>query len=136
MAVPAGRYTVRVDRAGFAPLTRSDVAVPPDRTAALELELGAATVSESVTVLATRSRVATKADTPILQTPQAIAVVSEEVLDQQGATTLGEALRNVSGAALSGNWRGTYEIFAQRGFHSDSDGNFRRNGIDSTSATT
>jgi len=130
MPLPPGRYTVRVSMPGFTDFVG---AVPPFTNAdppALEVTLAAAGFAESITVLATPSRLATKAETPIMQTPQSITVVTEEVLDQQGVTTLGEALRNVSGAALSGNWRGTYEVFAQRGFYSDSDGNFRRNGIE------
>jgi iron complex outermembrane receptor protein len=136
LTLPPGRYVLRVERAGFAPLQRDAVEIADGQPTDLELTLAQGGVSESVTVLATRSRLATKAETPIMQTPQAITVVPEEVLDQQAATTLGEAIRNVSGVALAGSWRGSYEVFAQRGFYSDSDGNFRRNGIEISKFTS
>ena len=41
---------------------------------------------------------ATLTDTPLRQIPQSIAVIPRSVLDDQGVTSIGEALKNVSGA--------------------------------------
>ena len=41
---------------------------------------------------------ATQTETPLRQIPQSIAIVPRSVLDDQGITTIGEALKNVSGA--------------------------------------
>jgi len=43
---------------------------------------------------------ATKTDAPILQTPVSIQVVPRQTMDDQQATTLGEALRNVPGVMV------------------------------------
>ncbi|MGG6242490.1 TonB-dependent siderophore receptor [Nodosilinea sp. AN01ver1] len=50
---------------------------------------------------------ATRTDTPILEVPAAIQVIPRQVLEDQQATNLGDALRNTSGAAVnSGEGRG------------------------------
>jgi iron complex outermembrane recepter protein len=46
---------------------------------------------------ATRSATATKTDTPLLETPQAISVVTRERMEDQGATSLQDALNYVAG---------------------------------------
>ncbi|MGE0036421.1 MAG: TonB-dependent siderophore receptor [Xanthobacteraceae bacterium] len=48
-------------------------------------------------VVATQSVTATKTDTPILETPQSISVVTEDQIRQQGVQTLTEALRYTPG---------------------------------------
>jgi iron complex outermembrane receptor protein len=45
----------------------------------------------------TDSKVATKTDTPLIETPQAISVISAERLDLQGVQSIGEALRYTAG---------------------------------------
>jgi len=125
-----GRYTVTADLDGFrspAPLT---VAVTAGTAADASLTLFLANTTDVISVVGRRSTVATKAATPVMETPQAIAVVPREILAQQLVANLGEALRNTSGAMQAGNWRGTYENYAQRGFVNNSDGNFRRNGVE------
>jgi len=69
----------------------------------------------------------TRTDTDILDVPQGIQVIPEEVLEDQGVTSLGEALRNVSGvnagrSAASG--QATTPII--RGFETN---NILRNGL-------
>ena len=41
-----------------------------------------------------------RSGTPLLDTPQAVTVVPEKVLEEQRATTVREALRNVSGITI------------------------------------
>ncbi|MEM6502280.1 MAG: TonB-dependent siderophore receptor [Cyanobacteria bacterium P01_C01_bin.89] len=58
---------------------------------------------------------ATRTDTPLRETPQSIQVIPQQVWQDQGATELSDALRNVSGVAQIGNDpRG--QTFAIRGF--------------------
>jgi len=67
---------------------------------------------------------------PLLDTPQTIAVVSKEVLQQQGATTLSQALRNTPGVTFllgeNGNTATGDSIF-MRGF--DTQGSIFIDGI-------
>jgi iron complex outermembrane receptor protein len=84
------------------------------------------THEETVTVLTDVSRVATKSDTEVGLIPQAINVVSEEILQEQQIDDLSEVIRNVSGATMAGN-----NSYGVRGVVvSNSDGNFRKNGVE------
>ncbi|MBE9171412.1 TonB-dependent siderophore receptor [Pleurocapsales cyanobacterium LEGE 06147] len=58
---------------------------------------------------------ATRTDTQLLNVPQSIQVVPQEVLEDQQVTSLDEALRNVSGV-VGGTTEGTSFRFAIRGF--------------------
>jgi iron complex outermembrane recepter protein len=60
---------------------------------------------------------ATKTDTPLIDTPQAITVVPREVLQDQAATELAEAVRNVSGVSREASyWGREGDSFRIRGF--------------------
>ena len=59
---------------------------------------------------------ATRTDTPILNTPQSIQVVPQEVLEDQQVIRLDEALRNVSGVTFGGTDLGRNLQFSIRGF--------------------
>ncbi|VCU67985.1 Ferrichrome-iron receptor precursor [Pigmentiphaga humi] len=53
----------------------------------------------AVTVTATRAETATKTDTPLIETPQAISVVTRAQMESQAAQTIDQALRYTSGVA-------------------------------------
>jgi len=81
------------------------------------------TVSESVSVVAETpvSVASAKYPTSLHQVPQTIEVVSRDVMDEQGATTLTDALRNVPGITLQageggGASRTAGDSFNLRGF--------------------
>jgi catecholate siderophore receptor len=60
--------------------------------------------------------------TPLRDTPQAVAVVPEKVLEEQRATTVREALRNVSGITISAGEGGRQgDTFILRGFSGQTD---------------
>ncbi len=61
----------------------------------------------------TQSSTATKTDTPIMQTPMSVKVVPQQVLKDQQAVTMDQALRNVSGVV---NGSGIDKQFFVRGF--------------------
>lgn len=74
------------------------------------------------------SATATKTDTPIVETPQSISIITREALDTQGATNLADALRYSAGignaAYLNGNGD-NYDIFTIRGFSNSNSGLLR-----------
>ena len=63
---------------------------------------------------------ATKTDTPLIDVPQTINVISRELLDDQGVTSLGEALRHVAGVSL-GQGEGHRDQITLRGQSSTAD---------------
>jgi iron complex outermembrane receptor protein len=52
-------------------------------------------------IVAKVSGTATKTDTPLLQTPQSVSVVTREQMDQQGAQSVSQALQYTSGVAAN-----------------------------------
>ncbi|MEH2180197.1 TonB-dependent siderophore receptor [Nostoc sp.] len=59
---------------------------------------------------------ATKTDTPLRDIPQSIQVIPREVIQDQGAVRLTEAVRNVSGVSLAGTSGDRGEDYTIRGF--------------------
>ncbi|HMU54956.1 MAG TPA: TonB-dependent receptor [Nitrospira sp.] len=55
---------------------------------------------DAANYVAEESNTATRTDTPIIQVPQSIAVVTQNVIQDQRAVRVEQALRNVSGVAL------------------------------------
>lgn len=73
-----------------------------------------------------------KTDTPLLETPQAISIVNEELIKDQGARKLEEVIKNVAGVT-PGGYYSEWDYYRVRGFdasfttyqdglHSDYDG--------------
>uniref|UniRef100_UPI0013D62E89 TonB-dependent receptor plug domain-containing protein n=1 Tax=Proteus mirabilis TaxID=584 RepID=UPI0013D62E89 len=67
--------------------------------------------------VATRSATATKTDTPLIETPQAITVIGRQQIDAQGATTLTQATQYTAGiySGVFGADQRVY-FFTLRGF--------------------
>jgi len=67
---------------------------------------------------ATRSDTATKTGTPIINTPQAINVIPQEVIEDQAARSLDEVLRNAPSVGRTGNAANvqTQQNYTIRGF--------------------
>lgn len=62
---------------------------------------------------------ATRTDVPIRDTPQSIQVIPQQVLEDQGITQLGEALRNISGISPTARTTDAFgDYFTIRGFSS------------------
>jgi iron complex outermembrane receptor protein len=87
-----------------------------------ELELGEITVSADRPdrYHPSNASSATRTDTPILDTPQAIQVVPRQVLEDQQITRIDEALRNVSGVVGKLETFGESTSLVLRGFSTDS----------------
>jgi iron complex outermembrane receptor protein len=72
---------------------------------------------------ATRSSTGTKTDTPLLQTPAAVQIVSRELMDDQQVLRVADAVKNVSGVYVAQGPDGnTMDSFVVRGFKIDSYG--------------
>ncbi|ATN37387.1 TonB-dependent siderophore receptor (plasmid) [Rhizobium sp. ACO-34A] len=72
---------------------------------------------------------ATRSETPLLDIPQAVNVVSSEVLEDQHATSLDEALANISGVSQANTLGGTQDSVIRRGFGDNRDGSILTNGL-------
>jgi iron complex outermembrane receptor protein len=103
------------------PRTYTVVQTPPDRSGAT---LPPVTVSaqgdgseQAVGIVAHRTGSATKTDTPLIQIPQAINVVTREEMDQQGAQSVTQALTYTPGLVSPyGNTDLRYDWLTVRGF--------------------
>ncbi len=127
-SVPEGARTLVVSAVGYESSRMSITADTDLMEIEIRLEVDPLGV-DGLTVSAARSRVATKAETELLATPQAISLVPGAVIQQQAAVSLEDVVRNVSGLIQASSINGEYSTFAARGFYSNSNGNFRRNGV-------
>jgi len=113
--------TVAIDAPGFTP-----AAFPGTLPGAQLAVTLVPAVQSTVTVLATPSRVATKAETELRLLTQAVSILPAQVLADQQIDDLDTAVRNIAGAVVAGN-----NVYGVRGIVANSDGNFRRNGTES-----
>jgi iron complex outermembrane receptor protein len=76
-----------------------------------------------------KSSTATKTDTPLMETPVSVQIVSQQLMKDQQTIRLEDALKNVSGVRREVTYGSAniYESFTMRGF--DSQGAVYRNGI-------
>ena len=65
---------------------------------------------------ATNASTATKTDTPIMETPYSVSVVTQQVLKDKQVTRLDEALTSVAGVQSSWTNGGQSDVFMMRGF--------------------
>jgi iron complex outermembrane recepter protein len=78
----------------------------------------------------TRASTATKTDTPLIDTPQSITVVPREVLEDQGARNVADALRNVSGVSREASyWGQEGSSFRIRGFALSDEYGYYKDGL-------
>ncbi|HGG9108812.1 TonB-dependent siderophore receptor [Enterobacter cloacae] len=72
---------------------------------------------------------ATLTNMPMLDIPQVVNTVSDKVLEDQHATSLDEALYNVSNMVQTNTLGGTQDAFVRRGFGANRDGSIMTNGL-------
>ncbi|WP_051356543.1 TonB-dependent siderophore receptor [Azorhizobium doebereinerae] len=72
---------------------------------------------------------ATLTEMPILDIPQAVNVVTNEVIVDQNARTLDQVLANVSNVTQANTLGGTQDAFIRRGFGDNRDGSVLTNGL-------
>ncbi|HDS5478916.1 TonB-dependent siderophore receptor [Serratia liquefaciens] len=76
----------------------------------------------------------TRTETSLLNVPQAIDVVPQQVLTDQAVSSLDEALYNVSGITQANTLGGTQDAVMKRGFGDNRDGSILRDGVRSVQA--
>jgi iron complex outermembrane receptor protein len=99
-----------------------------ERPAALgEVQVSADRAGEAATP-ARRAQSASRLGLSVLETPRSVSVVERETLEQQGATTERDVLRNVSGVASRSEYYGSYSQFSVRGLWANNTYNYLRDG--------
>jgi hypothetical protein len=124
---PPAACHIRAEKAHFDPATVETGLA--SASGEMEITLKVAAVRQSVNVVRDASEEldyavdhatsATKLDTPIMETPFSIDVVSPQVLRDQQAIRLQDATRNISGVQTNFGYGGLYEAFALRGFETN-----------------
>ena len=70
-----------------------------------------------------------KTNTPILEIPQTVNVVTQQQLKDKKPETLAESLQNVSGVSYGNTTGGIFDSIIKRGFGGGRDGSNMRNGV-------
>ncbi|MGQ4856834.1 TonB-dependent siderophore receptor [Enterobacter roggenkampii] len=122
-------------RALFSLLFMAPLAHAADTTAAKDGETLTVTADPNTPAEATNgyqplnTSTATLTNMPMLDIPQVVNTVSDKVLEDQHATTLDEALYNVSNVVQTNTLGGTQDAFVRRGFGANRDGSIMTNGL-------
>ncbi len=122
-------------RALFSLLFMAPLAQAADTTAAKDGETLTVTADPNTPAEATNgyqplnTSTATLTNIPMLDIPQVVNTVSDKVLEDQHATTLDEALYNVSNVVQTNTLGGTQDAFVRRGFGANRDGSIMTNGL-------
>ncbi|MCU6179079.1 TonB-dependent siderophore receptor [Enterobacter roggenkampii] len=123
------------ERALFSLLFMAPLAQAADTTAAKDGETLTVTADPNTPAEATNgyqplnTSTATLTTMPMLDIPQVVNTVSDQVLEDQHATTLDEALYNVSNVVQTNTLGGTQDAFVRRGFGANRDGSIMTNGL-------
>jgi iron complex outermembrane receptor protein len=136
LTVAAGSYLIQTKSPRFRSAAKN-VTVINGQTAEVDFQLALEGVSQSVTVMAEHdyrvltADTATKTNISLLETPQDIAVVNHDVIEDQQDYELSGAARDVSGVTranpvASGQIN---NLFVIRGFQLDYDNNYLLDGI-------
>lgn len=96
----------------------SDGAVALDTVTVEGAAVAVDPVGPGVGYRAETSRSATKGNTPLLETPQAIQVLTRQLIDDTGARTLTDVLRHAAGVMPGGYYNG-WDYVRIRGFDAD-----------------
>ena len=70
-----------------------------------------------------------KTNTPILEIPQTVNVVTQQQIKDKKPETLAESLQNVSGVSYGNTTGGIFDSIIKRGFGGGRDGSIMRNGV-------
>lgn len=121
--LPAGTYHVNVTVKGYKPLETTVVLAENGKqnNISFQLELSDAQLAEVIVSAGGRYKIdrvssSLRLQSPILETPQNIQVISKKTLaDQQVFDIVDGITRNVSGAARMGHWDNQYANIRMRG---------------------
>ena len=133
LKAPIGSYTLMVKYIGYQE-SKLAITINESKNAEIKVvledennELGAV----EVTGVKVKSASATRTVMELLDVPQAIVVLGQKTIDQQGAFDLTTIVRNMSGVNFNGNYAGagSYQFFNARGFDLSNSQNYRWNGM-------
>lgn len=80
---------------------------------------------------ARRASVATRTDTPLVDIPQAVNVVTQQSIQDRQPDSLAEALETVPGVRMGNTLGGTLDAIVKRGFGDNRDNSILRDGLQS-----
>lgn len=118
--------------ATFSPLAQAATNTTQDKDSdTLTVLAGASSADKAATAgyQPLNTSAATLTTMPLLDIPQVVNTVSDKVLEDQHATTLDEALYNVSNVVQTNTLGGTQDAFVRRGFGANRDGSIMTNGL-------
>jgi iron complex outermembrane receptor protein len=133
LKAPIGSYTLMVKYIGYQE-NKLAITIGESKNAEIKIvledennELGPV----EVTGVKMKSASATRTVMELLDVPQAIVVLGQKTIDQQGAFDLTTIVRNMSGVNFNGNYAGagSYQFFNARGFDLSNSQNYRWNGM-------
>lgn len=78
---------------------------------------------------ASQSTTASKTDTPLIETPQSVSVVTQSMIQDYQVNSLDDAMKFVSGVTQGNTLGGTEDGFVKRGFGANSDGSILLDGV-------
>jgi iron complex outermembrane recepter protein len=81
-----------------------------------EIEIIATGEAEEERYNPSNASTATRTDTPLRDVPQSIQIIPQKVIEDQGITRIGDALRNVSGVTPQRDFANISDRFSIRGF--------------------
>ena len=116
---------VRTDEQQSLPKFANEPASKPDGPTELPEMTVTATPGQDTSYNVPNATTATKTDTPIFDTPVSIQVVPQQVLRDQQAVRLQDALKNVSGVQFTPSSGNLFDAFVIRGFEIDDNTRFR-----------
>lgn len=92
------------------------------------------TAQKAQTYQAQSSGIATQTETPLVEVPQSVNVVTAQVLNDRQPASLDEAIAPVSGVKQGNTLGGTQDAILKRGFGTNRDNSIMRNGLQSVQA--
>jgi iron complex outermembrane recepter protein len=120
----SGEYQVVVIASGFATQERNITLTTNNSEQRIDFNLQPGNVTESVTINNSEGNYrvgnassATRLNLPLMEVPQSIQVVPQELIEDQGVIRPAEAVRNVSGVVRKPAYLGLTDSYAVRGFN-------------------
>lgn len=129
----AGKYVLVVNYVGADPVKQA-VLIQADSITVASIvleETGIVLQNAVISGAKVKTASATRTMMEVLDIPQAIVVVGQKTIKQQGAFDLTTLTRNISGLNFTGNYSGagSYQFFNARGFDLVNSQNYRWNGM-------
>ncbi len=122
---PGGSFELLVSRTGH--LTQRVAVNAGAASTAVTLPIDPVGIP-GVEVVGIRSQLVGKTRESVVNLPQSVSVVDHTVFESQASQSLGDVVRNVAGIIQSDGSSAPGGFYSLRGFYSDSNGNFRKNG--------